>query len=90
MRAIDAGPRCERDVIDLVTDGEADPLSTEEARDEANRLGITINGLGIGPLAATWLREHAQTQDGFTRQADDWRDVAPALRAKMIREIAYR
>lgn len=88
IRTLDHMTDCERRVIDLVTDGDADAPSTESARDAATAAGITINALGIGALAATWLRQHAQTTDGFTRQADDWRDVGAALRAKMVSEIA--
>jgi hypothetical protein len=82
------GKDCDRLVIDLVTDGEAVGITTQYARDAAIERGITINGLGVGQEAAEWLRENAQTPDGFTRQADDWQDVSGALRAKMIKEIA--
>jgi len=82
------GKDCDRLVIDLVTDGEAVGITTQFARDAAIERSITINGLGVGNEAAEWLRENAQTPDGFTRRADDWQDVSGALRAKMIKEIA--
>jgi Mg-chelatase subunit ChlD len=88
--AIAAGPRCERDVVDLVTDGEADAPSTAAARDAAAADGITINALAIGTeQAEAWLREQAATPDGFVLRAADWREAARALRRKLVREIAY-
>jgi hypothetical protein len=85
-------PECERHVIDVVTDGEADVLPTEAARDEAAAADMQINALGIRTEwqadPREWLQTHVITPGGFAVAAEDWRSIAIALRRKLIREIA--
>ena len=85
-------PECDRHVIDVVTDGEADVVPVEAARDEAHALDVQINALGIRAEwqddPVQWLRTHVITPSGFAVAAEDWRSIAIALRRKLIREIA--
>lgn len=69
-----------------------------EARDFAVSQGITVNGLAIeansawssGVLARAYERGVIGGPGAFVMRADDRRDFARALRAKLIREIAAR
>ena len=92
MRALgDAPCLAEQEVIDLATDGEANPESTRHARAYAQVQGIRINAIGIGKsIAEGWLRENAVTEDGFAISAEDWSDFARAIRRKLVLELAQR
>lgn len=67
-----------------------------EARDRVVAMGITINGLAIevssnwrgGVLAASYERNVIGGTGAFVMRAEDRRDFARALRAKLIREVA--
>ncbi len=87
-------------VIDLSGDG-PDLRSNRAAiaaRDAAVMAGITINALAVAaagqvtragePLAETYRREVIGGPGAFVVTAEDRRDIARALRAKLIREIA--
>ena len=87
-------------VIDLSGDG-PDLRSVRPAalaRDEAVAAGITINALAVAatgqvtrygePLAETYRREVIGGPGAFVVSAEDRRDIARALRAKLVREIA--
>ena len=68
------------------------------ARDDAVAAGISINALAVAaagqvtrfgePLAETYRREVIGGPGAFVLTAEDRRDIARALRAKLIREIA--
>ncbi len=87
-------------VIDLSGDGPdlRSHIAAATARDEAVSAGITINALAIAaagqvtragePLAETYRREVIGGPGAFVVTAEDRRDIARALRAKLIREIA--
>jgi hypothetical protein len=90
---LDGRRECERHVIDVLTDGEADEAEAEAARDAAALDAVQVNALGVEAYGyagdpVQWLRAHVVTPDGFAVFARDWRDVGGALRAKMVREIA--
>jgi hypothetical protein len=87
-------------VIDLSGDG-PDLRSIRPAatvREEAVAAGIVINALAIAaagqvtrfgePLVETYRREVIGGPGAFVMTAEDRRDLARALRAKLIREIA--
>jgi uncharacterized protein DUF1194 len=87
-------------VIDLSGDG-PDLRSLRpatEARDDAVAAGIAINALAVAaaaqvtrsgePLAETYRREVIGGPGAFVVTAESRRDIARALRAKLIREIA--
>lgn len=100
-RLILAAPyRATERVIDLSGDG-PDLRSLRpaaEARDAAVDAGITINALAIAaagqvtrlgePLAESYRREVIGGPGAFVLEATDRRDLARALRAKLVREIA--
>lgn len=87
-------------VIDLSGDG-PDMRSVRPApaaRDDAVAAGITVNALAVAasgqvtrfgePLAETYRREVVGGPGAFVVTAEDRRDIARALRAKLVREIA--
>lgn len=83
--------RADQEVIDLVTDGEADPGPARRSRAAAHALGIRINAVGVGAAGAgDWLRENAVTPSGFAIQISDWEAFAPAIRRKIEVEVANR
>jgi Protein of unknown function (DUF1194) len=98
---IHAAPFTARErVIDLSGDG-PDLRSLRPApvaRDDAVATGITINALAVAaagqvtragePLAETYRREVVGGPGAFVVTAEDRRDIARALRAKLVREIA--
>lgn len=92
--------RAAEKVIDLSGDGpdlrSLRPASV--ARDDAVAAGIQVNALAVAaagqvtrfgePLADTYRREVIGGPGAFVVTAEDRRDIARALRAKLIREIA--
>lgn len=84
----------EQEVIDIASDGEADPGPTIRARDDAAQRGVRVNAIGIGRLPggtpADWLRDNAVTMGGFALSAADWGDFARAMRRKLQMELASR
>ncbi|TDG34108.1 DUF1194 domain-containing protein [Paracraurococcus ruber] len=92
--------RATEKVIDLSGDG-PDLRSLRPAtvaRDDAVAAGIQVNALAVAaagqvtrmgePLAETYRREVIGGPGSFVVTAEDRRDIARALRAKLIREIA--
>jgi hypothetical protein len=87
-------------VIDLSGDGPdlRSRRPATAARDDAVAAGIAINALAIAaagqvtrfgePLAETYRREVIGGPGAFVVSAGDRRDIARALRAKLVREIA--
>jgi hypothetical protein len=93
--ALDTAPcEAEQEVIDIASDGDADPGPAMRARDAAAARGVRVNALGIGTLPdgtpADWLRDHAVTMGGFALSAGDWGDFARAMRRKLQMELASR
>lgn len=99
--AIAAAPfRATERVIDLSGDGPdlRSRIPAAVARDAAVAAGITINALAVAgagqvtrfgePLAETYRREVIGGPGAFVVSAEDRRDIARALRAKLVREIA--
>lgn len=78
-------------VIDISTDGIADKDSTEKARDQAIKAGVTINAIGVGGIGDTdaFLRESVVTSSGFAVMAESWDVFALAIRRKITWEIAF-
>jgi hypothetical protein len=92
--------RAAEKVIDLSGDG-PDLRSLRpaaEARDDAVAAGIQVNALAVAaagqvtqygePLAETYRREVIGGPGAFVVSAEDRRDIARAMRAKLVREIA--
>ncbi|TCZ56657.1 DUF1194 domain-containing protein [Roseicella aquatilis] len=87
-------------VIDLSGDGPdlRSLRAAAVARDDAVAAGIRINALAVAsagqvtrlgePLAETYRREVIGGPGAFVVSAEDRRDIARALRAKLVREIA--
>jgi len=87
-------------VIDLSGDGPdmRSRIEAAAARDAAVAADIQINALAVAtagqvtrfgePLAETYRREVIGGPGAFVVSAEDRRDIARALRAKLVREIA--
>jgi hypothetical protein len=77
-------------VIDVSTDGEADPIPVQEARDRAEESLIRINAIGIGrpELLSLFLYQNVITSDGFYMTVESWQDFERAIRRKISLEIA--
>ena len=93
--ALDQAPcEAEQEVIDVASDGDADPVPTMRARDAAAARGVRVNAIGIGRLPggtpADWLRDNAVTMGGFSLDVRDWQDFARAMRRKLQMELASR
>jgi hypothetical protein len=101
-RLIAAAPfRAEERVIDVSGDGPdlRSHRAAPEARDDAVAAGITVNALAIElapvtrfglPLRTYYERDVIGGPGAFVMVAEDRRDFARAMRAKLIREIADR
>ncbi len=95
IAAFESAPcEAEQQVVDISSDGDADPTPTGRARDLAAMRGIRVNAIGIGRLPggtpAEWLRDNAVTVGGFALAAGDWADFARAMRRKLAMELAER
>ena len=95
LQAFDRAPcQPEQEVIDVATDGDADPAAAHQARDRAAARGTRGNAIGIGRrpegTPADWLRENAVTPGGFAIEAESWPDFARAMRRKLTMELAAR
>lgn len=90
MDRLDATPcMADQRVIDLATDGEANPIRAREARSRAEERGVRINAVGVGSSrAGDWLRENTVTSGGFVMEAPDWPSFAVAIRRKVTLELA--
>ena len=90
----DAPCLAEQEVVDISSDGDAEPGPTGLARDAAALRGVRVNAIGIGTLPngtpADWLRDNAVTAGGFALSAGDWGDFARAMRRKLAMELAVR
>ncbi|NKE47424.1 DUF1194 domain-containing protein [Roseomonas frigidaquae] len=90
--------RAEDRTIDVSGDGPdiRSLMPAAEARDLAVAQGIVVNGLAIeaasswrdGRLAALYERDVIGGPGAFVLRAEDRRDFARAMRAKLIREVA--
>lgn len=88
LDALDAAPcQVDRAVIDLSTDGEAEPVTTAAARDVAQLRGVTINAIGTDAEGEEFLRRHAITADGFLL-IGSWDDYPALMRRKLVMELA--
>ncbi|MBQ2261039.1 MAG: DUF1194 domain-containing protein [Loktanella sp.] len=87
----DQVPDCKRKVIDISTDGTANAGGDVRLiRQQAERAGVTINGIGIESMGLTitnYLRSAVITRDGFVMTARLHRDYPAAIRAKILREL---
>jgi hypothetical protein len=84
-----------RQVIDVSGDGRTNQgMSPAPVRDQAESLGLTVNGLAIlnaEPFLVAYYREFVIGGPGaFVMPAADYEDFARAIRLKLIREIEAR
>lgn len=85
-------PDCRRRVIDVSGDGTPNAGSdTRLALREAERAGITINGIAIesmGLAITNFFRRGIITRDGFVITARRHDDYPRAIREKILREVS--
>lgn len=85
-------PQCTRQVIDISGDGTPNAGSdTRTASREAERRGVTINGIAIesmGLAITNFFGSRAITRDGFVITARTHRDYPRAIREKILREVS--
>ena len=85
-------PNCDRQVIDISGDGTPNAGSdTRLASREAERRGVTINGIAIeslGVAITTFFTRSVITRDGFVITARRHRDYPRAIREKILREVS--
>lgn len=92
IRAFDDAPACDRQVIDISTDGmRNDGRPVAPLRRLAQTRGIQINGIAIetvGQPITRYLLTTVVTQGGFVVTARFYNDYPRAIRAKILREIS--
>lgn len=85
-------PQCTRQVIDISGDGTPNAGSdTRAASREAERSGVTINGIAIesmGVAITGFFSRAVITRDGFVITARRHRDYPRAIREKILREVS--
>jgi Ca-activated chloride channel family protein len=85
-------PECGRQIIDISGDGTPNAGSdTRTAAREAERRGVTINGIAIesmGLAITTFFNRSVITRDGFVITALTHRDYPRAIREKILREVS--
>jgi Ca-activated chloride channel family protein len=85
-------PSCDRQVIDISGDGTPNAGSdTRTASREAERRGVTINGIAIesmGIAITTFFGRAVITRDGFVITARRHLDYPRAIREKILREVS--
>ena len=85
-------PQCDRQVIDISGDGTPNAGSdTRAASREAERRGVTINGIAIesmGVAITGFFNRAVITRDGFVITARRHRDYPRAIREKILREVS--
>ena len=85
-------PQCDRQVIDISGDGTPNAGSdTRTASREAERRGVTINGIAIesmGVAITGFFSRAVITRDGFVITARRHRDYPRAIREKILREVS--
>jgi len=85
-------PICDRQVIDISGDGPPNAGSdTRLAAREAERRGITINGIAIesmGVAITTFFTRSVITRDGFVITARTHREYPQSIREKILREVS--
>lgn len=85
--------RLSHNVVDVSTDGVSNHIMMQAAKENAERIGVTINGLAVGGRTSDArsayhaLKDNLVTPDGFT-WLTDWKNYALAIRRKLIEEIA--
>ncbi|SLN14102.1 DUF1194 domain-containing protein [Pseudooctadecabacter jejudonensis] len=89
---MEQAPSCTRQVIDISGDGTPNAGSdTRTASREAERRGVTINGIAIesmGLAITNFFTRHVITRDGFVITAQRHRDYPRAIREKILREVS--
>lgn len=88
----ESGPNCARRVLDMSGDGTPNAGGeVARLRRQAERGGVTINGLaieGLGRAITNFYTRSIITSDGFVETARGHRDYARAIRRKILREIS--
>lgn len=92
--ALDAAPcAAEREVVDVSGDGESTDRWAKAVETLAAR-GATVNALAVPepkkPWLPEWFRENVATPGGFVIEAPGYGAYGPAIRRKLVLELAAR
>jgi hypothetical protein len=94
LAALRDGPECERQVIDVATDGQSNQgRPMQAARDAAAAAGVVVNVVTVRTVQGAddpgeWAREHAVTPGGFVIEATGWDAWMRAIVRKLVLEVA--
>ncbi len=92
LNYMEQAPTCNRQVIDISGDGTPNAGSdTRTAAREAERRGVTINGIAIesmGLAITNFFTRAVITRDGFVITARRHLDYPRAIREKILREVS--
>ena len=85
-------PDCKNKIIDVSGDGTPNSgSSTRDARNKAEQMGVTINGIAIesmGLAISNFYKAAVITRNGFVITARTHRDYPDAIRRKILRELS--
>ena len=85
-------PDCKNKIIDVSGDGTPNSgSSTRDARNKAEQMGVTINGIAIesmGLAISNFYKGAVITRNGFVITARTHRDYPDAIRRKILRELS--
>jgi Ca-activated chloride channel family protein len=85
-------PDCKNKVIDISGDGTPNSgSSTRDARNMAEQMGVTINGIAIesmGLAISNFYKGAVVTRNGFVITARTHREYPDAIRRKILRELS--
>ncbi len=92
LRMFDDVAQCKRRVIDISGDGTPNAgTEVREARNRAERQGVTINAIAIESLGlaiTNFYRGAVITRNGFVMTARTHREYPQTLRKKILRELS--
>ena len=92
IRYFNEAPDCDRHVIDISGDGTANAgTDVRPVVRDAERAGITINGIaieGLGVTITNYYERTVTTRDGFVVTARGHREYPDAIRRKILRELS--
>lgn len=94
QRALDRAPcMALREIVDISTDGESNDTFEAQHASMIER-GATVNVLAvpdeIRPWLPDWLRQNIVTPGGFLIEANGYGAFGPAIRKKLVLELASR
>jgi hypothetical protein len=93
LRLLEEMPDCERQIVDVATDGESNTgVAPEAARDRAEQAGVQVNAVVLrtqtNDQPVDWARDRVTTMGGFALEATSWEAWERAIQRKIVMELA--